>query len=138
MDTLSLNRPFRQAVSPEIALFADAWLRRSYHLEILGCDLGDNGIEVTPRLLDQLWPVRELHQRVLLARFGSPVQEQTVRPLAVALLEDMGIDAELTLVRGEECGRVHGPGRGLEIEQLQTVVTPQQQIHLASQDVAIL
>src|SRR2546428_11478329 len=102
MDTLSLNRPFRQAVSPEIALFADAWLRRSYHLEILGCDLGDNGIEVTPRLLDQLWPVRELHQRVLLDRFGRPGQDQTVRPLAVALLEGLFIDAVLTLARCAE------------------------------------
>src|SRR2546425_386068 len=122
MDTLSSNRPFRQTVSSEIALFADAWLRRSDNSEILGCDLGNNGIEMMPRLLDQLWSVRELHQRVLLARFGSPVQEQAVRPLAVALFEDMGIDAELTLIRGEKFGRVHGLGRGLEIEQLQTVV----------------
>src|SRR5712691_10455240 len=110
MDTLSLNRPFRQAVSPEIALFADAWLWRSDDPEILGCDLGNNGIEMTPRLLNQLWPIRELHQCVLLARLGSPVQEQTVGPLAVALFEDMGVDAELTLVCGEECRRVHGPG----------------------------
>src|SRR5256885_7245786 len=137
MDTLSLNRPLHQAVCSEIALLADTWLWWSYDLEILGCDLGNNGIEVMPRLLDQFWPVRELHQCVLLARFGSPVQEETVRPLAVALLEDMGVSAELTLVRGEEFGRVHGPGRGLEIEQLQTVVAPQQQIHLAGQDVAL-
>src|SRR5712691_8015722 len=116
MDTLSLNRPFLQAVSPEIALLADAWLRRSDDPEILRCDLGNNCIEVTPCRLDQLWPVRELHQRVLLARFGSPVQEQTVGPLAVAFFEDMGVDAELTLVCGEECRRVHRLGRGLEIE----------------------
>ena len=101
-----MNRPFCQAVRPEVALFADAWLWWGNDLKILGFDFGDNGVEVAACLIHQFWSIRELHQRVLLARLGGPVQEQAVRPFAVALLEDMGVGAELTFVGCEEFGRV--------------------------------
>ena len=71
-------------------------------------DLADHLVEVPPRLLDHLRPVRELHERVLLVRLRRPVEEEPLGALAVAPFQDVGVGAELPLVGADQLGESTG------------------------------
>src|SRR5262249_4063543 len=113
-------------------LLTDIRLWRRLHGEVFLQDFRHYLVKIRVGGCHPLWPVGELHQCVVLAWLGSPVQEQAVWALAVPGLQNMGVGAELALVADEQSRRVHGSRCGLEVEQFETTGASQQEIDFAS------
>lgn len=56
-----------------------------------------------PRLFHHLRPIRKLHQRVLLAGYGGPIQQQPLRALAIVFFQNVHGDAKLEPTGASKC-----------------------------------
>jgi hypothetical protein len=89
---------------------------------VLSLHLLYNGFKVGDCLGNVLGSVLEGHQRSFACRLPCPVKEEPIRLATATLLEDVGVDAELLVIRADDSVGIGRPSLGFEVKHFERAI----------------